>query len=98
MPKLPLDSGHVTDATFDPGSTTRPILSSDRGRVIALLVGRPGGADWMASVNEQLMASFDEVHNAFSASAKANRRGDFACMAAGISHGGGQKVCERLVP
>ena len=46
----------------------------------------------MKEVNEPLMASFDEVRAAFSATANGNRRGDFATMASGISHGGGQKV------
>ena len=47
----------------------------------------------MKEVNEPLMASFEEARTAFSASAKGNRRGDFASMVCGISHGGGQKVC-----
>ena len=46
----------------------------------------------MKEVNEPLIASFEEVRAAFSASVKGNRRGDFATMVSGISHGGGQKV------
>ena len=46
----------------------------------------------MKEVNEPLMASFEEAHATFSASAKGNRRGDFASMVCSISHGGGQKV------
>ena len=51
----------------------------------------------MKEVNEPLMASFEEARATFSASAKGNRRGDFASMVCGISHGGGQKVCGQLM-
>ena len=81
-----------------PHSTTRPILSSDHDKVIAILVGRPNGEDWMRGVNEPLMASFEEVRAAFKASANGNRRGDFASMASGISYGGGQKVRGHPMP
>ncbi|KAJ6541962.1 hypothetical protein B0H10DRAFT_2392114 [Mycena sp. CBHHK59/15] len=75
----------------------RPKLILDaRGRIVAILIGRPEDVDWDTVVDEAVR----EIHHArkkgvrlrvFKPARPSHRRGQFSVFAAGVSFGGGQK-------
>lgn len=72
-------------------SSTVAILDS-KGRIVAVLVGRPTGDPTWDQVNISAANKFEEARGQLklSANQKVHRRGRFPALASGISHGGGQ--------
>ncbi len=72
--------------------TTIPITDSE-GRIVAVLVGRPRQGDW-DSVHRRAFNALKRSRRRcrFPKKTKKHRRGSFAALNCGISHGGGQKV------
>jgi hypothetical protein len=79
-------------------SIRRPklILDAD-GRIVAVLLGRPDGADW-DGVKKEARRVMDQVRargerrGVFVAKNKLHRRGNFYTLQAGFTKGPGQKV------
>lgn len=68
------------------------VILDSAGRIIAILVGRPGGDDSWEIVHKTAADALEEARGRLKLSAKqrAHRRGRFPALATGISHGGGQ--------
>ncbi|KAJ6631937.1 hypothetical protein B0H10DRAFT_1975532 [Mycena sp. CBHHK59/15] len=78
------------------------LILDARGRIVAILIGRPEDPDWDEVVDEAVR----EMHRArrkgmrhrvFKSARPLHRRGRFSVLAAGVSFGGGQKRPGNLV-
>lgn len=76
--------------------TRKPRALLDKtGRVFTVLAGKPKDIAGWDRVNAQVQEVFDGARASYKLDAKQafHRRGEYPTISAGISYGGGQKVC-----